>query len=326
MNDREFFRFSGGIDRVEEITDSSEFLKAVLDSVTENIAVIDRHGKILFVNQSWVSFGLENQGLINESWYGVNYIEVCDQSAELGDKFAISAAKGIRNLISSGEKFFYLEYPCHSPDEKRWFMMRVTPFSLQGESRYVISHQNITEKKLAEEALLKASRTDGLTGIPNRQFFEDFVEKELRRSSRSQSQVALAMIDIDHFKLLNDTCGHLAGDDCLRRVGIILKKYTQRASDSCARLGGDEFALVLGNTTADDANRITEQILGDIRGLRIANKATLTKPVITASIGLATLCPSAQADKMEFMKAADKLLYVAKENGRNQLVVDFHSH
>jgi len=308
------------------MTDSCEFLRAVLDSVTEHIVVIDRHGKILFVNQSWINFGLENQSLTNENWKGVNYIQVCDQSAELGDEFAISAAKGIRSLISSGEKLYYLEYPCHSADEKRWFMMRVTPFFSQGKSRYVISHQNITEKKLAEEALLKASHTDSLTGIPNRQFFEDFLEKELRRASRSQSPVALAMIDIDHFKLLNDTYGHLAGDDCLRRVGSILKKYAQRASDTCARFGGDEFALVLGNTTTDDAHHIAGQILSDIRGLCIVNKSAPTKPVITASIGLATLCPSAQADKMKLMKAADKLLYIAKESGRNQLVADSHIH
>lgn len=128
---------------------SYDFLKSVLDTITEHIVVIDNDGDILFVNNSWRVFGQKNDCVINERWLGINYLKQCDNASEMGDNYGTQAALGIRSVIQGEKENFYFEYPCHSLDDKRWFMMRVTPFTEKGANCFVISHQNITERKLA---------------------------------------------------------------------------------------------------------------------------------------------------------------------------------
>lgn len=93
---------------------SLTFLKAILDSITDQISVIDVHGNIVFTNQSWIAFGQTNKHP-PISWESINYLDVCDRAAQKGDAFAIKAAKGIRKVIDGKSENFYLEYPCHSP-------------------------------------------------------------------------------------------------------------------------------------------------------------------------------------------------------------------
>jgi len=131
---------------------SIEFLGSILNTLAEQIVVINRGGDILFTNQSWIDFG-KNNNAPSENWTSINYLNTCDISAAEGDLDAIKAADGIRKVIQNELDTFYLEYPCHSPNEKRWFTMRIKPFRLQNSTYYLISHHNITERKLAEEIL-----------------------------------------------------------------------------------------------------------------------------------------------------------------------------
>ncbi|MCZ2722352.1 diguanylate cyclase [Marinomonas sp. 15G1-11] len=298
--------------------DSYEFLKAVIDTITEHIVVIDDKGDILFVNKTWKSFGQNNACLIDEAW-SVNYLSECDKAANMGDDFGSKAAIGIRAVISGSKENFYLEYPCHSLDKKRWFMMRVTPFTALGGRCFVISHQNITERKLAEEEVLNLSRIDGLTDIPNRRYFNEFLDSEWKRCHRLRIPITLVILDLDYFKFLNDTYGHQVGDDCLKLVGKILKKYIRRPSDICARYGGEEFAIVYGNTSLEQASILSEKVLNEIRLLNIPNENSPTLPILTASIGLATMQPDNRNNKVDLIKRSDEALYLAKENGRNRL-------
>ncbi len=302
--------------------ESYNFLKSVIDTVTEHIVVIDIKGNILFVNKTWKSFGQNNACLFDEQWKGVNYLSECDKAADMGDDFGLKAADGIRRVIQGEEDEFYFEYPCHSPDKKRWFMMRVTPFTIPEGRCFVISHQNITERKLAEEEVLNLARIDGLTDIPNRRYFNEFLDSEWKRCQRLNIPISLAIIDLDHFKYLNDTYGHQAGDDCLKSVGKILKKYVKRPSDICARYGGEEFSLVYGNTGLEQAKRLTRQLLNEIHSLNIPNKNSPIMPTLTASIGLATMQPNSDNSKTDLIKKSDESLYSAKESGRNKIVVD----
>jgi len=296
-----------------------EFLKSVLDTITEHIVVIDNEGNIIFVNKSWKLFGQNNACLIDEVWNGVNYLEECDKAAAMGDDFGVNAARGIRSVIRADKDFFYFEYPCHSPDEKRWFMMRVTPFFIGNTHCLVISHQNITERKLAEEEVLKLSRIDGHTNIPNRRYFNEFIVSEWKRCQRLGKPVSLALIDLDHFKLLNDTYGHQAGDECLKIVGKLLQKYIRRPGDLCARYGGEEFVVVYSDTNLDQARLLIGNLLDEIRLLNILNEKSPTLPFLTASIGLATMYPGKDNTECDLIKISDELLYAAKENGRNQM-------
>jgi len=301
------------------MTDTYEFLKLVLDTIPEHIVVIDNEGNILFVNRSWSSFGKNNECLIEGDWKDLNYLDVCDKPAESGDDFGLNAASGIRKVINNEVAEFYFEYPCHSPDEKRWFMMRVVPFSIADKSCLVISHQNITERKLAEEEVLSLSRVDALTNIPNRRYFDEFLNNEWNRCARLGMPVSLALIDADHFKLINDTYGHQSGDDCLKKIGKTLAKFAQRPSDLCARYSGEEFVIIYGGTSLEVALQLISRLHEDILALEIPNEKSPTLPTLTASIGLATMFPDKSNQPAELIAAADKLAYAAKQNGRNQI-------
>jgi diguanylate cyclase (GGDEF)-like protein/PAS domain S-box-containing protein len=301
---------------------SDDFLRSVLNSISEHIVVIDREGMIRFVNKAWVTFGQDNGCLIkNNAWLSINYLKVCDESAALGEEYGSEAAEGIRRVIEHALVLFCSEYPCHSPNEKRWFMMKVTPFQLEDVLYCAISHQNITERKLAEEQVLNLSRVDGLTRIPNRRYLDEFLEAEWKRCSRLNLPIAIAVMDIDHFKLLNDHYGHQAGDDCLAAVGAVLNKIGKRPGDIFARFGGEEFLLVFGNTTTEQSLVPINGIVDAIRELEIPNEESPTKPIVTVSIGLAMMYPNTQSNEKELIKAADKLLYSAKTQGRNRVVI-----
>ncbi|GAA6206522.1 MULTISPECIES: diguanylate cyclase [Thalassotalea] len=297
---------------------SYEFLSLVLDSITEHIVAIDETGDIQFVNKSWLAFGNKNACLIGENWSGVNYITECEKASALGDEFASHAVTGILSVIHKRKNSFYLEYPCHSPDEKRWFMMRVSPFRTHGRNYFVISHQNITERKLAEEEVEKLASLDGLTQIANRRAFDDFLKEEWLRCFRLKKTICLAILDLDHFKLLNDDYGHQYGDQCLIKVAELLKEFTKRPSDICARYGGEEFVLVWGNLSIEQASRLLQKLLKKIQDLKISNKNSPVNQYLTASIGLAVMLPNIENDEFLLTNNADKMLYKAKRAGRNR--------
>ncbi|AZQ84535.1 diguanylate cyclase [Colwellia sp. Arc7-635] len=299
--------------------DSYKFLSLVLDAITENIVVIDDAGEIQFVNKTWSEFGDNNACMIGDSWKGVNYIDECDKAAAMGDEFGAQASEGIKSVIAHEQENFYFEYPCHSPDEKRWFMMRVTPFQSENSHYFVISHQNITERKLAEEQVSKLARIDGLTDIANRRTFDDFLHQEWKRCSRLNKPICLAIVDLDHFKLLNDTYGHQCGDECLVKIGELLKEFANRPSDICARYGGEEFALVWGDTSIAQAKKISDQLLKKIANLNIMNSESPTERYLTASIGLAEVVPARGSEESGLVSKADSELYKAKECGRNRV-------
>lgn len=298
---------------------SLEFLDGVLDSVTIHITVIDKNGFIVYVNQGWERFAKENSCNISSNWKNINYLEVCDKAAKAGDNFGIEASLGIRSVIIGESEKFYLEYPCHSPNEKRWFMMRVIPFALEDGDYFVITHQNITERKHAENEVAKLARIDGLTGIANRRSFDEFIYNQYRRSMRQKHPITLAMIDLDHFKLLNDTYGHQAGDECLQKVARVLEKYTNRADDLCARYGGEEFAIIWGSTPLKTIKPFIQKLLDEISELKIPNKHAQPHEYLTASIGVAELTPELNSTELVLIQRADEKLYKAKKNGRNRI-------
>ena len=134
--------------------DRLELLDSVINSVTEHLAIIDASGVIRYVNQTWVDFGISNGCVIRPNdWLGVNYLAACEASSQAGDDFGIAASNLIRQVITAKLDSGYFEYPCHSPTETRWFMMRVRPLRWNGPPHFAISHHNITERKLAETAL-----------------------------------------------------------------------------------------------------------------------------------------------------------------------------
>ncbi|REG85046.1 sensor domain-containing diguanylate cyclase [Marinomonas pollencensis] len=299
--------------------DSNDFLRLILDSIAESIAVIDELGDIRFVNHSWSQFGSDNECAAAQDWSQVNYLSVCDGAALAGDEFGALAGAGIKSVIDQTEAYFNLEYPCHSDNEQRWFIMRVSPFSLNKEHFFVISHQDVTERKLAEKAVEKLARRDGLTNIYNRRAFDEILNEQWLQCLSVKQPISLAVIDLDHFKLLNDTYGHQTGDDCLIAVSALLKNFARRTGDVCARYGGEEFAVIWSYTTLLEAQSLSQALLEEIRQLRIPNERSPIVPYMTASIGLVEMTPNRILETRDLIAQADDLLYQAKESGRNKV-------
>ncbi|MCG8492140.1 MAG: sensor domain-containing diguanylate cyclase [Sneathiellales bacterium] len=288
---------------------------AVLDSLQEQIAVIDSAGTIRFVNSGWKDFARNNDCRIEHDWIGINYLDVCKAAHDRGDDFGKRTYEGILSVISRKRPTFSIEYPCHSPTVKRWFIMTIAGLSDVEQPLYSVCHRDITERRLAEERAQKLARTDELTGLSNRRQFNEYLENEWRRSMRQQTVLTIMVLDLDHFKELNDIFGHQVGDEHLKAVGEVLKTYAHRAGDICARLGGDEFVVIFENLTLDDTQRIAGQILCTIKSLEVKNPEGKHHPVFACSMGIIRQTPNQGCSLSEFIEMADQNLYRAKKDG-----------
>jgi len=165
--------------------------------------------------------------------------------------------------------------------------------------------------------LEKISRVDGLTGLYNRRFWEEQFVMEFKRDQRSESPSALIMLDIDHFKKVNDTYGHPAGDEVIKILADIIKKAT-RETDIAGRYGGEEFAIILPDTPVANVEFVAERIR------RLVEKCTVVYDEInitfTISIGIAGF-KHTHKDSTQWLDTADKALYKAKESGRNKVIL-----
>jgi diguanylate cyclase (GGDEF)-like protein len=169
------------------------------------------------------------------------------------------------------------------------------------------------------DALQRLSYLDGLTGLNNRRRFDEYFVQADRHAAREDGWLSLLLVDIDHFKRFNDAYGHLAGDDCLRAVAVVLGANAQRPLDLAARFGGEEFALVLPETDLEGGAEVARKILSEVEGLGIVHERSPVAPHLTVSVGLATCKPQRDTTCLRLIEEADRALYQAKELGRNQL-------
>ena len=174
------------------------------------------------------------------------------------------------------------------------------------------------ELELKNAELARLSAQDGLTGLANRRRLDEVLDSECRRAQREQTPLSLLMTDVDFFKKYNDTYGHQAGDDCLRRVAATLSTAARRPGDLAARYGGEEFAVVLPNTTAEGASFVAEATRAGVEALQIAHAASAVAPHVTLSLGIGTILPGEVLEPEALVQRADAALYAAKHGGRNQ--------
>ncbi len=171
--------------------------------------------------------------------------------------------------------------------------------------------------ELANEELESLSRTDRLTGLNNRGYWEESIGREFDRFKRTGQTCTLVMFDIDHFKKVNDTHGHQAGDEVIRQTAQTLTQ-NKRATDIAGRYGGEEFAVILLDTSAQNSMTFAERLRKDIEGLVVSHDGVTIN--YTISLGIAELVND-MTDYKQWIECADRALYEAKEAGRNQTVV-----
>ncbi|TQV75548.1 EAL domain-containing protein [Aliikangiella marina] len=416
---------------------------SVVEHSTAHIAVINESGTIVYANEAWVKFGLENDAPTSD-WIGVNYLSVCRKASNDGDAQCTNILASLELMLNGQGSFPPLEYPCHSPFETRWFLMRAVPIVIENQRYVCIYHErfvgdtelraskkrlaiaadagqigiweldlksdtliwdqwmyriygvdeanfvgayetwvkgvhhedigraeeelklaindripfdsefrvvrpngdirhvlakaqiffddlgkatqmigvniDITERKQAEEKARNLALYDQLTGIPNRTLIQDRLSQLLAASSRTQHFGALLFLDMDHFKLVNDTAGHDVGDELIIQVANRLQTAL-RESDTIGRFGGDEFIIILSNLSTKETQAV-------LMARRLCKKllALLEKPFelsiglqqIGISIGV-TLFRGADKDPSSILRQADLAMYKAKGSGRNTL-------
>jgi two-component system chemotaxis family response regulator WspR len=180
------------------------------------------------------------------------------------------------------------------------------------------SQQNLLHANLELQRLTKI---DGLTGLSNRRYFDEYIAAEWVRAARLSAPLAVLMIDVDEFKRYNDTYGHLAGDDVLKTVAQVIQYHAQRKSGLAARFGGEEFAIVLTDATMDDTWDLGNQLCRGVEALCLPHRASRASDKVTVSIGAALGVPDERQRPTGLIETADQALYRAKAGGRNRAAV-----
>ena len=225
--------------------------------------------------------------------------------AKLDASSAISVPVFVNNRVMGAMQLFAADEQAFSIDDAQllWMLTRVS--------------ENLLSREYSNEGLIHFAFTDHLTGLKTRGYFEQQLELEIKRSERKGEGFCLLMLDIDHFKALNDTYGHHIGDKVLRRVAHVLSK-DMREVDTVARYGGEEFVIILPETTEAEAYAVAQRIRGAVETEPFIIDPAHTEP-ITISIGVAVFKQDATTRK-QLVQRADAALYVAKGQGRNKVV------
>jgi diguanylate cyclase (GGDEF)-like protein len=176
--------------------------------------------------------------------------------------------------------------------------------------------------KQQRDALRSLAYIDGLTGLCNRRGFDERLITEWQRAQRSGQWLALALIDVDHFKRYNDQHGHQAGDDCLRAIAAALVEAALRPADLVARYGGEEFAAILPETPPEGAQAVVERLEAQVRQLALPHGAAGAGPIVTISLGAAITRGRDGLSVAELLAIADRSLYRAKAAGRGRACVE----
>lgn len=208
--------------------------------------------------------------------------------------------------------------------------MQCSPYEKDGKqcSSMVAVLIDVSEKELRLRELSELAIKDALTGLYNRRGFNELAQREWANAMRNCLSGSILMIDIDHFKIFNDTYGHLAGDEVLIKVSEVINLSARRPGDIAARYGGEEFILFLGNTKANGALTVAQRIQEAVVALKIPHRNSPVLPYVTVSIGVASIetldwrCLDNTQDLEKLIQKADQLLYKAKEAGRNRIMCD----
>jgi predicted signal transduction protein with EAL and GGDEF domain len=223
-------------------------IQSLLDSLHASTAVLDTNGTIVMVNKAWRDHALVHKYTHPDAGIGVNYLGVCEQAFST-EPTARALADGIRDVLSARRTTVAVEYPCRSTQQTQWYIARVTRFQGTEPPLVIVTHEEITERVHAEQQLRYYAFRDPLTNLPNRtQFLEHLSEAMTRVQLQGQHDYAVLFIDLDNFKIINDSLGHMIGDQLLVTVGQRLHTCLSNQG-VIARLGGDEFAILLDEIT-----------------------------------------------------------------------------
>ncbi|MGO4478623.1 diguanylate cyclase [Massilia sp. 2TAF26] len=295
-------RLTGGSDAQKEQADR---LRMIVDSMDQGLLIVERCGRIQYANPACDRY----LGHAADELVGRSLAELLAQQESYPDDCAAMEAVG------HGTREVLIR---HRDGGLRAMDLTMTPMHA-ADGLFVALLHDITHHKQSEDALQRAAMLDPLTRIANRRHFDSFLEREWQRAIRNAQPLSLVVLDVDHFKLYNDTLGHAAGDVCLQKVAQALQAHALRPTDLAARYGGEEFVLLFAETPQEAAARLAEAIRTTVEALQLPNPRSPTSPWITVSVGVATIVPT-QLDQIgQLFVCADRAMYAAKGGGRNRV-------
>lgn len=290
-------------------SDKINVLSQAIEQSPASIVITDLTGRIEYVNKKFTEItGYSKEEAIEKN---PRMLKSDYHSKEDYEKLWRSVLNGqewrgeFQNKKKDGE--FYWESAIISPI-----------FNSEGEIEKIIAvKEDISERKRLENALKKQARTDGLTGLSNRRYFVEAVENELIRNKRYPKECAFLMLDIDHFKMVNDNFGHAIGDIALKKIADVFIE-TVRKTDILGRIGGEEFGILLVETNFENAIEIAERLRINVENIKLFDDKGV-QVNLTISIGITKYTRERNSIE-ELMISSDRALYKAKNEGRNRVV------
>ena len=319
---------STGTVAAETLVSSSHVPAELLDSIEVGIAVIDRNFNV----QVWNKFLEDHSAKKANAIVGTSLFS---HFPEIEEKWLRTKVDPVFNLKSPvfiiwEQRPYLLKFDCNRPVTcaAEFMYQNVTMFPIVDKSgrveQFCMLVYDVTEQALGKlgmehlnEELKTASRVDGLTGLFNRRYWQERFDEMHKLCVRREKPSTALMLDIDHFKRVNDTYGHQAGDKVIKMLAALIKRCV-RETDLAGRYGGEEFAIILNDSTVDDAKAVAERIRQFAQRLVIEHEGESIN--FTVSLGLAQFSPNFK-ESMAWLECADQALYQAKENGRNQYCI-----
>ncbi|HBW36845.1 MAG TPA: hypothetical protein DEF89_16695 [Desulfosporosinus sp.] len=288
----------------------NEFIKTMIDIIPVPLFYKDRKGSYLGCNKAFETFiGKDKEEIIGKGVYEISKKNNAEKYDSMDQQL----------FDNPGTQTYEYEYETSNHEKKYVVFKKVTYNNSLGEVNGIIGIINdITEIKLRETELVEKSFFDSLTGIYNRRYFDENIEKEWKKCLRENESLSLIMLDIDFFKNYNDFYGHQEGDNCLKKIAQEIRLSLLRPSDIVVRYGGEEFVVILPNTNKNGALRVAERIRKNISNLAIKHEASTVSKVVTLSQGIAEM-NTINDIVYECLKNADKSLFSAKNNGRDRI-------
>jgi len=322
--------------------------RTIIETVSDIIIRLDVDKKIEFVNPAIRFLGYEPSEMVGQPIE--KFVAEVEGVSYHDDLLSQIATRGVGPMATSNlEVSFLVERDSTLWEQNKsvpvlmdafglWDVPDEVVFKNGGEKNFLGTlcvARNITEVKAMEQELLSAqarligaveelkelATKDALTGIANRRFFDEYLDKEWKRAQRDQDPFSIVMIDLDFFKAYNDTYGHQKGDTCLKEVATTIDEAMKRPADMAARYGGEEFVLILPETSSEGAVSLAERLRKSIYDLNLEHKNSSCEPRVTVSLGVATMKADKGSDFANLISKADKALYAAKDSGRNRISV-----
>ncbi|MDD2883039.1 MAG: diguanylate cyclase [Rhodoferax sp.] len=293
---------------------AAQFQQAVFDAISAQMAVLDRDGTIVQTNAAWQAYASEHACNASE---GKPYLVVLTELLAPNQPTLTAVEAGLAAVAAGDLPDFHAEEPLLSTCGRRWFAIRITPVH-DAAQRLVVTHEDVSVLKRAELASVALANIDALTGAFSRQHFMSLAEQELARAQRYALPLVVLMLDLDHFKMVNDTYGHRMGDAVLQSF-VKTVKGVLRESDVMGRIGGEEFAVLLPNTTHDGGLALADRIICEVR----SNPVTEGEKSVAYTVSIGAGSRTSQASFADLLADCDAALYRAKNSGRDRVEVSW---